>query len=135
MAHNPEKEIKTQPVDMVSEEEVYRAVPRMPENYKNNPIDRCIDLGDTFLNPEVKVDTNNSTTREILNEREKTNGSFNTVAIVSNTLYDIIIIKRNNANLPAYSLIQKEALKMICVKLARIIVGNPNYEDHWKDIA
>lgn len=27
------------------------------------------------------------------------------------------------------------ARQMICVKLARIIVGDPAFEDHWRDIA
>lgn len=30
---------------------------------------------------------------------------------------------------------QREALEMICVKLARIVNGNPNYADSWVDIA
>ncbi len=30
---------------------------------------------------------------------------------------------------------QQEALDMICVKLARIVTGNPHYEDNWRDIA
>jgi hypothetical protein len=28
-----------------------------------------------------------------------------------------------------------EALEMICTKIARILSGNPNDPDHWKDIA
>ncbi|MBR0573384.1 MULTISPECIES: DUF6378 domain-containing protein [Pasteurellaceae] len=30
---------------------------------------------------------------------------------------------------------QREALEMICVKIARIVTGDPNYEDNWRDIA
>lgn len=30
---------------------------------------------------------------------------------------------------------KKEALEMICVKLARILNGDPNYIDNWVDIA
>lgn len=29
---------------------------------------------------------------------------------------------------------QREALEMIAVKIARIINGNPNYGDNWRDI-
>ena len=30
---------------------------------------------------------------------------------------------------------QAEALEMIAHKIARILNGNPNYADHWADIA
>lgn len=30
---------------------------------------------------------------------------------------------------------QREALEMICVKVARILNGDPNYADNWHDIA
>jgi len=30
---------------------------------------------------------------------------------------------------------QGEAIHMICVKLARIVCGDPNHADHWDDIA
>ena len=30
---------------------------------------------------------------------------------------------------------QQEALEAIAVKLARIVAGDPNHEDHWRDIA
>ena len=30
---------------------------------------------------------------------------------------------------------QQEALEMICHKIARIVAGNPNFVDHWRDIA
>jgi hypothetical protein len=31
--------------------------------------------------------------------------------------------------------VQKEALEMICHKMARILNGNPNEHDHWHDIS
>ena len=30
---------------------------------------------------------------------------------------------------------QQEALDMICHKIGRIVNGNPNYDDSWRDIA
>lgn len=30
---------------------------------------------------------------------------------------------------------QKEALDMIAHKMGRILTGDPNHEDHWRDIA
>ncbi len=34
--------------------------------------------------------------------------------------------------LPAY---QRHALQLISVKIGRILVGNNNFDDHWRDIA
>lgn len=31
--------------------------------------------------------------------------------------------------------VQREALSMICQKIARILNGDPNYKDNWHDIA
>lgn len=33
------------------------------------------------------------------------------------------------------TLMQKEALEMILMKISRVCVGNPNEPDHWRDIA
>lgn len=30
---------------------------------------------------------------------------------------------------------QREAIEMICVKISRILTGNPDYVDNWVDIA
>ena len=30
---------------------------------------------------------------------------------------------------------QLEALEMICHKIARIVAGDPDFADHWRDIA
>jgi hypothetical protein len=30
---------------------------------------------------------------------------------------------------------QREALEMICHKIGRIVCGDPNYDDSWRDIA
>ena len=30
---------------------------------------------------------------------------------------------------------QMEALEMICLKMSRILTGDPNFADHWEDIA
>lgn len=71
-------------------------------------------------------------TQELLNEREKTHGSFETHARVTQTLKSFMakenVYDKCNPR-------QCEAIDMILHKLGRIAAGNPNFEDHWDDIA
>ena len=73
-------------------------------------------------------------TEAILQEREKTHGSFRDNSQVSQEIKNIVESRmRNQGNyLPAHML---EALDMIIHKIARISVGNPHEVDHWQDIA
>ncbi len=65
-----------------------------------------------------------------LKERKQTHGDFTVNARVSQDLKAIIHCE--NADL---SPVQLEAIDMICHKLARIVAGNPNFIDAWRDIA
>lgn len=64
----------------------------------------------------------------ILDERERTHGPYLRTA----THYDEL---RLALELPSASPMQRMALDMIAAKLARILAGNPNEPDHWRDIA
>lgn len=67
---------------------------------------------------------------EILAERQKVHGEFKTHAEISQYLK--CAIRRHDGKLNDS---QQEALEMICHKIARILNGEPNYKDHWDDIA
>ena len=67
----------------------------------------------------------------ILEEREETHGDFMAKAQFIEKVQDIISKNAWN-DLEAD---QKEAIHMILVKLSRILYGDPNYADHWDDIA
>jgi Domain of unknown function (DUF6378) len=71
---------------------------------------------------------------ETLAQREKTHGDFSEHARVSQSLK---IVMENHLCLHRKVLTaqQKEALEMIFHKIARILCGDPNYIDHWRDIA
>lgn len=72
----------------------------------------------------------------LLQEREKTHGSFAKNAQVSQEIKRIIkenIEFHGTSNL-AYQ-IHREALDMIALKLSRILSGQANFKDHWDDIA
>ena len=69
---------------------------------------------------------------DILAGREARYGTFEGHARISQAL------KRAMHQAPRWALLaddQKEALEMICHKIARIINGDPDYADSWADIA
>lgn len=69
--------------------------------------------------------------QEILNERQKTHGDFIIHSANSQSLKQVMM-RSNGWHKLSQS--QREALDMICHKIARILSGNPNHIDHWKDI-
>lgn len=68
----------------------------------------------------------------LLNEREKTHGSFPDKALL---IQNIKAMLRFETGWEALSPAQQEALDMIVSKIGRIMTGNPNEPDHWADIA
>lgn len=66
--------------------------------------------------------------RQTLNERESQYGSFKDVADTTAVFMDQFALGRMSS-------VQREALHMICSKLARIANGDPNHVDSWHDIA
>jgi uncharacterized ferritin-like protein (DUF455 family) len=65
-----------------------------------------------------------------LKERGARYGDFRSHAEISQMLKSLVL--DHDAQLAPY---QAEALEMICHKLARIVNGDPNYADSWRDIA
>ena len=68
----------------------------------------------------------------LLAEREKTHGRFAEVARLSQGLKSVMASSDRWRRLSPE---QKETLEMISLKLARILAGDPNFADHWTDIA
>ncbi len=73
-----------------------------------------------------------STTSALLTTRETTHGSYSDTALYSQTIKSMV---RGSANYNTLSNQQRESLDMIAVKIGRILSGNPDEQDHWKDIA
>lgn len=69
---------------------------------------------------------------ELLQEREKTHGSFATNAQISQELKRSFRYHRGRGTITE---VQAEALDMIALKLSRILSGQANHADHWDDIA
>jgi hypothetical protein len=75
-----------------------------------------------------------TTTDEVLNERGKRYGKFvDHARITQNMKIEAYqILKRRNVELKPD---QAEALDMIFHKIGRILNGDPDYADSWRDIA
>lgn len=67
----------------------------------------------------------------LLEEREKVHGEFWHTATIAQELKSTVA-GYAPAGLDAT---HAEAIDLICTKIARILSGNPNEVDHWKDIA
>lgn len=67
----------------------------------------------------------------VLNDREQTHGDYKKTAAISQELKAII----NHCDGGLLTSVQAESLDMICTKISRILSGNPNEPDHWRDIA
>jgi hypothetical protein len=66
---------------------------------------------------------------DILKERNARYGDFHTEARIAQELKDVL-----SGHPATLSWAQRQAIDMICVKLARIVNGDPDYADNWADI-
>ena len=70
---------------------------------------------------------------QILQERQKTHGDFKEQAKISQILKDQMA--QTDGWKEMWDPVKREALQMIQHKIARILAGDPNEIDHWRDIA
>jgi hypothetical protein len=75
-------------------------------------------------------------TEELLTERGKTHGDYGDHATITQALKHTI----NAWDKPLKSgfklnVVQRESLDMIAHKIGRILAGDPDFRDHWDDIA
>lgn len=82
--------------------------------------------------------------QSILNERNSTHGDYGKHAWITQELKRVVRDYRINVSegsgltyLPYMSLTptQRESVDMIFHKIARVLTGDPNFKDHWDDIA
>ncbi len=68
----------------------------------------------------------------LLAEREQTHGNFSATALIAQRFKDV------SKNTPNWSGgltdVQRESLEAIFTKIARILSGDPNHPDHWRDV-
>lgn len=71
-----------------------------------------------------------SDVRALLSRREGTHGRFKDTATYAQALK---MTMRETPNWKTLHPVQKEALEMAAVKIARILCGDPLHADHWHD--
>lgn len=76
-------------------------------------------------------------TAALVAERGKTHGDWDAHATCAQDLKDTLSghLKRRGASRSPLTAMQLEALDMILHKVGRIVAGDPNFKDHWDDIA
>lgn len=77
-------------------------------------------------------------TESLLAERGETHGDYRDHALYSQELKRVMgdaLKDRVVRNQPPLTDTQMETLSMIAHKIGRILAGNPNFPDHWDDIA
>lgn len=74
----------------------------------------------------------NSSINNTLNERQGTYGDYAAVAGITQSIMQII---ESGASYEQMNAAQKTSLFMIANKLARIVNGDPSYQDSWHDIS
>lgn len=72
------------------------------------------------------------TIEKTLATRQSTHGDFATGANISQMLCGSL---HHGPGWLTLTAAQREALEMIAHKMARIVNGNPDFADHWHDIA
>lgn len=80
----------------------------------------------------VKNFTQPNALHETLTQRASTHGDFRANGRIMQHLKQAM---RGQASWPDLEPHQREALEMIQHKIGRILCGNPNEADHWRDIA
>lgn len=72
-----------------------------------------------------------------LEERGNKYGPFNGHAEITQCLKQVMsnVVEGVETNWKNLTPSQKEALEMIAHKIGRILNGDPNYDDSWRDIA
>jgi hypothetical protein len=76
------------------------------------------------------------TTEELLQERGKRYGSFSSFSEISQSLKNKVYVDlKLDKNRKEDNMVILEGLDMIMHKIARVLNGDPYYDDNWKDIA
>jgi len=111
---------------------VDKRTPRIFERITNVNKDKDISMNVESLPLEESVFNKTDPITEILKDRGSKYGLFNRQAYIAQALKNIIHFELDNKRMtPDYI---REALDMILHKIARIVNGDPLYEDSWVDI-
>jgi len=72
------------------------------------------------------------TAQSVIESREESHGDYRVQAALSQAQKDLL---RASPGWERLAPDQRETLDMICVKMSRVLNGDPNTADHWLDMA
>ena len=96
------------------------------------PREFCRKWKETLTQRPSRTKTQPTPTEKILSERGSRYGKFSGQSKIAQDLKQIMSDTKQWQSLTTS---QREALEMIQHKVARILNGDPNYDDSWRDIA
>lgn len=107
----------------------------MSHNFNVESIDKILENSGGIARDRKPIST-----EELLAERGKTHGEYVEHAAITQELKNIIhswdTALKNPADMPSkLTFVQRESLDMIAHKIGRILAGDPDFRDHWDDIA
>lgn len=70
--------------------------------------------------------------QDLLTERGRTHGKYAEQAVITQQTKDLW---RKHPGFDKLTPVQRDVLEMVAHKVGRILAGNPNFKDHWDDIA
>ena len=85
----------------------------------------------TFLHPNT-TEVIMQSIEDLLIERGRTHGDYGDHAQITQQLKDVM---RYHDGWTRLNSTQRETLDMLAHKTGRILAGDPNFADHWDDIA
>jgi len=84
------------------------------------------------VRPKATIVKEVDTIANILAERQKTHGDYSEHARITQELKSVL---RSSPGWDKLTDCQKETLEMIAHKAGRTLAGDPDFKDHWDDIA
>lgn len=88
--------------------------------------------GESYLQYKNRIIQGDNIKSSLLQERGKTHGDSVKQFNIAQNLKRVI---RNSPSSYELTSHETEALEMMCVKISRILCGDPHFADHWFDAA
>lgn len=88
------------------------------------------ELGDEFKE-YIRPAEGRKKIEALLAERGKTHGDYTDHATITQAIKNAMYVYYS----PKHSATMRESMEMIAHKLGRILAGDPDFRDHWQDIA
>jgi len=99
-------------------------------NNRVKPFKKRIELNQKASEPSSSI--NSRVPPSLLDERGKTHGDYSKMSTI---IQDLKAVVRRGTNWDRLSPGKKEAFELMATKWGRILEGDPDFPDHWDDVA